>query len=250
MRTIQLLAVILSLFIFQSNLSAQSQPIKKNYVKLNLTGIPLGNYGVQVEHAMNRKISLALSGRVMPERGLPFKSKLLDAIEDDNQSSRDIIEGVKLSNYALTPEVKFYLGKGYGQGFYVSLFYRYAHFGLKEIPVNFDLDGGGKETINISGNLNGHSGGFLLGWQKTFANILTLDLWFIGPHKGTSSSSLSGTSAHTLSPAEQDEVRSALEDIDIPLFKVKAEVNSNSAKVKMDGPWLGIRSGITLGVRF
>lgn len=88
---------------------------KMNLVKTNVTGILLKNYSVQYERVFTKRFSASLSYRNMPEGGLPFRSFILDRMEQDDQEGRDIINNLLVSNYSITPEIRFYLGKkGYG----------------------------------------------------------------------------------------------------------------------------------------
>jgi hypothetical protein len=41
-----------------------------------------------------------------------------------------------------------------------------------------------------------------------------------------------------------------MEDIDISLTDKTVNVTSNSASLKFDGPWAGLRTGLSIGVRF
>lgn len=223
---------------------------KMNYIKLNLTAIPLNNYSLQYDRILNRRFSAALSGRLMPESSIPFKSAIIKKIDSDDQETIDIINGLKLNNFAITPEIKLYAGKGYGEGFYVSFFYRYSSFDLKGFPLEFDNDGGSETTLDLSGNLTSHTGGILLGLQKNIGKFLALDLWFLGPHAGAGKAKLTGISSSPLSAQEQQNVKDALDDIDIPLLKPSYEISADKVVVKADGPWAGLRMGISFGIRF
>lgn len=222
---------------------------KMNFLKVNLTALPLNNYSLQYERLLTKGIGVALSGRIMPESGLPFKSFLIDKFAED-QESEDIIHGLSLGNHAFTPEVKFYFGKGYGQGFYISLFYRYSEFKLRGMPIEYETEPDTYETLHLSGNLQSHTGGFMLGLQKNLGKVLVLDLWFFGPHAGKGTSILTGKSSSLLTADEQQALRESIDELEIPMLDKSVHVDANGAKVTLDGPWAGIRAGISLGVRF
>ena len=61
---------------------------------------------------------------------------------------------------------------------------------------------------------------------------------------------MNGITSRTLTPDEQEALRRELEDLDIPVVKYTTEVNANGGKVKVDGPWAGLRSGLSFGYRF
>jgi len=222
-----------------------------NLVKLNLTGILLKNYSLQYERVLNKKISVALQYRLMPETGIPFKSTVLKAVGDDDPDTKKIIEDFRLSNYAITPEVRFYLSrKGYGRGFYIAPFYRYASFTSNDLNVFYTDDNNADQSVKMSGRLTSNTGGILIGVQNDLGKHLILDISFFGPHYGGGKGNFKGTTSQPLTPDEQDDLREQLEDIDIPLTDKTVDVNANGASLKLDGPWGGYRFAISLGVRF
>lgn len=224
------------------------KPGKRNAIKVNLTGLPLNSYGIQLERAITRRTSLALGGRMMPEGGLPLRNTLLKYIDDEE--GKNMIDAVLLKNIAFTPEVKFYMGKGYGQGFYLSLFYRYSEFSVKGLAVDFESGGGTEKTLHLSGDLQSHTGGFLLGLQTSIAKVIVLDFWFLGPHAGQGRGTFAGVPVTPFSASEQESLREALEGMDIPLLDKRVQVDANRASMSLSGPWGGLRGGISLGVKF
>lgn len=260
MRKCTLILTLLTVFHFTGNtqvletgLDQDTQPVairKLNYVKLNLTSLAVKNIGLQYERILTRRTSVALSGRFMPGTSLPFKSFLVDKISDGDTETEKILNGLRMSNYAITPEVKFTLGKGYGQGFYISLFYRYSNFDITGFPVEYDSDLGHEKSIDVTGNLKAHTGGVLFGLQKNLGKFMVLDLWLLGPHAGGAKGTLIGFPDSPLTASEQQQVRESLEDIDIPLVDKTVFVDANHASLQLDGPWAGLRMGISLGVRF
>lgn len=221
-----------------------------NILKVNLTSLPLKQYALQYERVLNRKFSVALGVRVMPESTLPFKQAILDAVGDD-PDTRDVLETFRMSNLAITPEFRFYLSKrGYGRGFYLAPFYRYANYKTSQLEFDYDDGGGGTETINMTGKLTSNTGGLLLGAQWPLGKRLVLDWWILGPHYGAGNGLFTGVSTQTMTPAEQDDLRTQLEDIDIPLTNKTVVVTANGASLELDGPWGGIRAGFSLGIRF
>jgi hypothetical protein len=252
-----LLFALASLCLTQSK--AQSSPTsdepkgkteKLNFIKVNLTSIALKNYSVQYERALNRKISFAVAFRTMPSSSLPFKNAIVDAVGDDDPDTKKTVETFKMSNFAITPEVRFYMSKkGYGRGFYIAPFYRYAKY--KTNTLSFDYEGNSTSgTINLTGNLTTNTGGLLLGSQWALGKHLCLDWWILGPHYGSGSGEFVGTSSKPLTQEEQNDLRQSLEDLDIPLTDKTVSVNASGATFKLDGPWAGIRAGFSLGVRF
>lgn len=192
---------------------------------------------------------MAVSYRTMPSTSIPFKSLVLEAVGDD-QDTRDIIERTKLSNYAVTPEVRFYLGEGYGKGFYIAPFYRHVKFTTNEVPVSYTSGVSGTQTVTLSGDLTANTGGLLFGAQWLLGKHFCLDWWILGAHYGSGTGNFSGVPGTALNASQQQEIRQDLEDIDIPLTDKTVNVTANSVAVKLDGPFGGVRGGISIGFRF
>ncbi len=262
MKRLLILAVMLfSAVLFLNAQNVNSVPETKqqpqmNFVKLNITSVILKNYAIQYERVLTKRISVALSFRMMPSTSLPFKNKIINSMNNPDQQAIDAIESVKLNNIAITPEVRFYLGKkGYGRGFYIAPFYRFAKYGANNLDINFEDNSSGtpvNRTVVMSGNLNTHTGGLLFGVQWALGKHVALDWWILGPSFGVSSGSLLGVSNTVIPPDGQQEIRNTIDDIDIPMVKKTVSFSSDNKNVMIDltGPWAGIRSGILLGFKF
>lgn len=225
---------------------------KNNLVKVNLTSPILKNYSIQYERILNKRVSVALSGRLMPASTLPFKNAIRkEVIKEEDDLITDAFNQAKFSNYAITPEVRFYLGKkGYGQGFYIAPYYRFAKYNIEELRYTYeDLDQ--DISIQLSGNLKSHTGGFLIGAQWMLSNTLGLDWWILGPNIGGGKGHITGLSSEPIDPDIQQDIRESLEnDLDIPFTKTTVDVNANGANMRLSGPWAGVRAGLLLTFRF
>ncbi|MEO9005235.1 MAG: hypothetical protein ABI288_10880 [Ginsengibacter sp.] len=222
-----------------------------NVVKLNLTGLLLNNYALQYERVLNRKISVALQYRMMPETGIPFKSTILKQVGNDDPETKKLIDDFRMSNFAITPELRIYLSKkGYGRGFYIAPFYRYASFNSNDLNIFYTDDNNVDQSIKMSGKLTTNTAGLLMGVQSDLGKHVTLDISFFGPHYGAGKGDFTGTTSTPLSAEEQADLRQQLEDLDIPLTTTTVNVNANGASLKLDGPWAGYRFAISLGIRF
>lgn len=227
----------------------------KNLVKWNFAALALKNYSFQYERAIANKISVAVGVRMAPKSNVPFSSKLEDVIDDEDTWKS--IKDFKTGNFAITPEIRFYMGKGVFRGFYVAPFVRYAKYNA-EVPFNFEVEvtnGSNtvtrEEQINLSGDVTALTGGLLFGAQWKLSKLVYLDWWILGPNYGISKGNIAGKSANGFDADEQEALRDALKDLeDLPLVKVKSEVNAEGAKVDFDGPWGGLRSGLSIGFRF
>ncbi|MEY3245203.1 MAG: hypothetical protein RL253_359, partial [Bacteroidota bacterium] len=140
MKTLTLLLILF--FLAVQPISAQEikkdsiQKIDKNIAKFNLIGFSVNG---QYERILSKRVSIALSYKILPNGKFLFRG----LIPTNDPQARESLDNLTLSNSAITPEVRFYLGKkGYGQGFYLAPFFRNAKFGGKGIGIDFTLDNG------------------------------------------------------------------------------------------------------------
>jgi hypothetical protein len=188
---------------------------------------------------------------MMPETGLPFKSSILKLVDDNDADTKKIIDEFKMSNYAITPEVRLYLSKkGFGRGFYIAPFYRYASFTSNNLNVFYTDENNAEQSIKMSGKLTANTFGLAIGVQSALGKHVVLDLGLLGPHYGSGKGEFNGVSSHSLSAQEQQDLKDQLDGIDIPLTTKTVQINANNASLKLDGPWGGMRFTLGVGVRF
>lgn len=231
--------------------SPDNGKVPKNFIKTNITSIVIKNYSIQYERVLNKSISFSLSYRYMPNGSLPFKEQILKRVGTEDQNTIDAVNNLTIGNFAITPEIRFYLGKkGYGRGFYIAPFYRYAKYTAGNVAIDFETEQSQSRSIDLSGNITAHSGGILLGTQFAIAKYICVDLWMLGPHYGVSSGDMTGIPSPALTSQEQTDIRQNMEDMDIPMVKKTVEVSANKVAMIFDGPWAGLRVGISIGIRF
>ncbi|MDD2426388.1 MAG: DUF3575 domain-containing protein [Bacteroidales bacterium] len=223
----------------------------KNFIKTNLTSMLLKNFSLQYERALTKTISASVSYRFMPTTNVIFKDQISDYIDSEDENIQDIIDNANISNYAITPELRFYMGKkGYGRGFYIGTYYRYANFDFDNIHAEFETDEQATVNIVAAGNIKSHSAGILLGAQWALSRHLCLDWWIQGMHFGKASGIAEALPSPALTTEEQDAIRDELANLEIPETDITYEVSSNRVGMTLKGPWAGIRAGISLGIRF
>ncbi len=241
------------------NAFAQDEDVEpgRNILKTNLPGFALRNYNLTYERMLSKKTSFNLGFRSMPSGPVLFKDMIIGSIEDQGNSTnldaRQEVESIRMSNFALTPEIRFYAGKkGYGHGFYFSLFYRYARHELGNISVDYENNAGTTSTATLTGSLTSNTGGFMLGSQWVIGKRVVLDWWILGPHFGVGKGTLTGTNSTPISSADQSSLSTELEDVlsAVPFVKNVIDVDANGARVSLSGPWAGVRGGLCLGIRF
>lgn len=222
--------------------------VPKNILRVNLSSLVLKNYHVTYERALSRKISLSVSYRLMPKGSLPFK----DYFDNNVTGSSLQFNGIQVGNSAITPEMRFYLGKGNLKGFYLAAYARFATFDATT-PITYSSSGTGPsdKTGDFIGRVTSTSAGIMLGWQFNLSKKLVMDLQIIGGHFGSCSGNLALVSVIPLSAQEQTSLQSSLNDIKVEPFDIKTSVNANGANIQVTGPWAGIRgANIGIGFRF
>ena len=253
MKKTLLLFAVVTLLVCAVNAQSKKDTLNsKNIVKINLSSLALNNYSFQYERKIGSRVSLALGFRYMPESAIPFKSKIIDFVDDADTEKQ--LNNFKTGNYAITPELRWYISrKGAPRGFYIAPYARYAKY-TASVPFEFEVPTGTtpkKMTIDLAGDVTALTGGVLLGSQWRLSKLVYLDLWLLGPNYGTSNGNIDGTPKTTLSDMERDELRKALNDLEIPLTDKEVTVTKTSANIKLSGPWAGIRGlGFNLGFRF
>lgn len=71
-------------------------------------------------------------------------------------------------------------------------------------------------------------------------------------HYGFSSGNVVGRpkSGMPLSPEDQEYILEEVNGFDIPIIRYDVDADSKEVRVKIDGPWAGLRSGLSVGYRF
>ena len=232
-------------------ISPEKAKISKNFIKFNITSALIKNYSLQYERVLSRGISVALSFRVMPETTIPYSDKIIKWFDVTDPETQVVIKNSIIGNYAITPEIRFYTGKKkYGNGFYFSLFYRYGHYTANNVLIPYDTDRGEQVTLNTSGNVSAHTGGFMIGAQWALGKHICLDWWILGPQFGVSKGDMLSLSSGTLDPIDQQDIADSINNVDSPMFNKTVNVTADQVSMVFDGPWAGLRAGLSLGVKF
>jgi len=228
-----------------------SEKIPMNMVKVNLSALFLKTYSMQYERVLSRTVTMALSGGYTPETNLPYTDQIIKWSGATEPEEIELIENVLITNLTITPEIRFYTGKKrYGSGFYTSIFYRYGQHSFTNALIDYEGEDGEEGTLDCFGDATSHSGGIMIGAQWSLGKHVCLDWWIVGAHFGISSGNFEALSSLPLSEADQQEVEDRLNDIEIPMFEQQVTVTSSGAKMVFDGPWGGLRGGLSLGVKF
>ncbi|MCX8526290.1 DUF3575 domain-containing protein [Chryseobacterium formosus] len=222
---------------------------KMNIIKTNITGYAFRNINLSYERSINRWLAINVGFGTVAEGKVPFMNAFLS--DEDEKRFQNL--RIKATNFTIEP--RFYIGEGYGKGFYFAPYYRYSKVSTNTFDFTYDYSALGT-TIPIplkgNGDANGNSGGLMVGAQF-FLNKqhnLVLDFWIAGAHYGSGKGDFSLTSNVVLTPEMQAQLKREIENLDIPFVEYTVETNPNGARIKVDGPWAGFRSGFSLGYRF
>lgn len=247
-------AILLILcFLFSKSVAqnSQSTPVDKmNIIKTNVTAYAFRNINLSYERAITEWFSLNIGFGTMPEGKVPF----INAFLKDEDEKRFGNLRVKATSFTIEP--RFYIGEGYGKGFYIAPYYRFSDVSSNTFDFYYDYNGPNGITYQIplkgQGSTKGNSGGLMVGVQffLTKSQNLVLDLWIAGAHYGSGKGDFGMTSDYVLTPDMQAQLKKEIENMDIPFVNYTVETNANGAKIKVDGPWVGFRSGLSLGYRF
>lgn len=227
-----------------TNSIAHAQGDGKNMVKANLSAFALKGYSVQYERKLSHRFTAALNYSSIPFGTIAFQS----TFERYTEGTDINLGKLQLGTSIFTPEVRLYTGKqGAYHGFYLAPYARISNYKM-EVPVAFN-SALMERTALFTGTINNTTGGLMLGSQWSLSKKIYLDWWIVGASIGTAKGNLVATTP--LNPAEQQELRNQLENIDIPFTKIQYEVNSTGATVTTSGAMAGARGlGINLGFRF
>ena len=235
----------------------QKKNYPRNVVKFNLGSLLLfKNYNFVYERSLTPKISASLGYRTMPSTQLsqlPALEKAYNLAGEEEGTLEEDWNDLKASNQTFTAEFRFYGGRKPGpRGFYLGLYGRYATF---DVDYNYSYETDTKNyVIPIKSTAKGLGGGLYIGVQWLIRKRVALDWQILGGHWGKLTGDGSGTADLSLmTQQDKQNVASDLEDM-LPSVgdtnTVTANVNDNGVKLKIDGPFAGVRSGISLGISF
>lgn len=217
-----------------------------NEVKLNVFSLFLGNVSLQYERAFARRFSVGLGFRTGPERALPFASSAKNLFNDDTVAQK-MIDGARISNYAFTPELRCYFGKGTMSGFYLGLFGRFGKFNL-DVPftINDASYATGSEDVLLKGAYSYGGGGFQMGAKFNVSPRVSIDWFFFGPMVSYGKVSLEANG--DFSQLTSDGKGEIIEELGSSFGEVT--VDNNRIYVTRNLPVPGIRTGLSVGFRF
>ncbi|MBV7439924.1 DUF3575 domain-containing protein [Weeksellaceae bacterium TAE3-ERU29] len=223
------------------------QETKLNIVKTNVLAYAFRNLNVSYERVINQWFSISGGINYVPKGKIPF-------IEEFDFSNNDIenIRNANVSNVDITIEPRFYFGKGYGKGFYLTPYYRHSSINLDNIIIPFKDENDKDISLNMSGNTTANSVGLMIGsqWFLGEKQNWVLDWWIVGAHVGVAKVDFNGKTDRILTKKEQKDLEGSLNNFDVATVEYKAIVNENGGRLEGNGLWPGLRAGLAIGYRF
>jgi hypothetical protein len=228
----------------------------KTVLKMNVTSLLFKNYNFELERSLTRRIAAQVSYRTMGAKPLsqqPALRKGYSLAGEDDGALEDDWGNIAVANKTYTAGFRFYMGsKPSPRGFYLGVYGRYAKFN-----VNYDYT---YETdtrnylIPVAASAKGIGGGAYFGVQWLIAKRVALDYQIMGGHWGKlTGSGSSVTDLSELTTQDRQNVKGDLEAMlpDVGSTKyINADVSDNGVNLKIDGPFVGVRSGISVGISF
>ena len=102
----------------------------------------------------------------------------------------------------------------------------------------------------MEGSIKSNTFGLLIGAQWKLGKNFWLDWQILGPHYGSANGTITGKTNIALSTSERTSLENALKDIAIPFIRKNVVVNPTEAILNLQGPWAGLRTGVSLGFSF
>ncbi|HET9056075.1 MAG TPA: hypothetical protein VFN30_04425 [Chitinophagaceae bacterium] len=227
----------------------------RNVIKINLSSLTTSTFSFQYERALTSRVSLLLGVKFRPAAAIPFKSIIKHFLDTTSAKSfTDFVNNAKIESFAVTPEIRFYYGRGPSSGFYLAPFARFESNYLRPWQYTF-VSLGKPVLVDFTARQTGIGGGLQLGALFVLSDKISLDLWLAGPY--VFANKITVASKTDLSNNTEQELSDIRKDIEtfsndyLPGHTAKVTVTSNGAFVVAKGAALGIRTlGVAIGLRF
>lgn len=226
----------------------------RHIVKLNVPSLFVGTFSFQYEVFPVNWMSIGLGFKFTPERKMVFEDTVIDLIGDENDTDAldepltKFFDEFEFSGNAFTPEVRFYLGQGYGKGFYLGPFVRFDNYKFSSTYAFNTLED--SYLIDFEGKHKGFGYGLNIGTQFTIGRHFVIDT-SLGPYFSNIKIDFNSTSNYSLTDQEVEEFRDELNDFELPNGDTEITLTNNSAKVKLTSDnFFNLRFGLGVGYRF
>ena len=232
--------------VFQLNAQKEDKTAfdKSVVIKWSPASLAFGKIGLGSEFNFKKKKSITFN------IGIPAEKTLTAEIDGADRN-------LTMKTFSAMLGYRMYLGKKAMRGFYFEPYLKYLENDATT-NTNFNI-GTTSRPFLITSNYSGFGLGAQLGIQFVIAKRVVLDWYFLGPEANSSKHDLMAQETGSGFPWNSSEAQDAENEIknfvnDIPLLKDNLDVTVNAAsrnvKTNFQGFLPGIRSGISIGVRF
>jgi|SRR5690606_22996723 len=242
--------------ILLSQTNSFAQPVRENQknvqvVKMNLLALITRDFSFQYERQFASHFSAALGFRFQPYGNLPFRKTILDQVSNSGLATRDFINTAKVSNWAVTPELRYYFFKKKPlNGLYVGPYFRIGEYRLGGTYLFVD-DSGDVKPIVFKGKGMAWSVGIQVGAQWKLSEKISLDWWILGPQYGVMNTKLHADVDLTdLDYYEKKRLNVVLNGVSIGGNTMTSDIRDYSIDSKINLKFVGLRTGLSLGFVF
>jgi len=247
---------------------------QKNAVKLHLESLAFGAVNIAYERNLGPKVTAGINVGLFIPRDIPFYTPARDTAA--NYIDTKDLEN-NFSGLMITPELRFY-PKGNGKGFYMGGYLKYCNYKIgmsqtstyqlsddeyNNLDANADyyanVNHATKEidvTTNVDYKLGQLGAGLQLGVQWLIADRFVIDWGFIGlgynAFKATGELTIIDIPVNYSNYASEAESSINKELENFPIGNPKASVvgKNNSLKASVPFGMIGIRSFLSIGMKF
>lgn len=213
-------------------------------IKWSPASLAFGKIGLGSEFNFAKKKSITFN------IGIPAENTLTAEIDNVDRS-------LKMKTFSVMAGYRMYLGKKEMKGFYFEPYLKYLN---NEAVTNTDFDIGlTSRPFTITSEYSGVGIGAQLGVQFVIAKKIVIDWYFLGPEANSAKHKILAQETGNGLPWTNAEAQDAEDEInsfvnDIPLLRDNLDVTVNAAarnvRTDFNGFLPGIRSGISIGIRF
>ena len=229
---------------------ARAQSWGGNGIKLNLPSLFVKNISLQYERALGKHTSLCLGLRIEPSGSVPQKGIVEGYLDANDSIARRFINEARVSNWAITPEFRYYLGKKPQNGFYLAPYLRFGGYSGSWNYV-FTDDDGKVYDVGFKGHASVYSGGLMIGAQWHIARHFLIDWWIAGVSEGSVPVRLDVTTDLSgISDKDRQQVTDIINSAVIDGHHVTGTINNNGGYVSGTFGIPGLRAGLCFGVVF
>ncbi len=224
---------------------------QKTFIKTNILGLAVRNYTVEFERTLNKKFTVGVNIRYMPNGGIPLADRVGKYIDPTDVETLNALNNALISGSALSPEIRYYVGKkGFGKGFYLGGYFRSNTVKIDFLPFTVDDGSGNTRSVKTAGTFKTTGPGFLIGTQFNLGKKMVLDWQILGVQYSSTTATITANPNPSLTTTEQNDINSALQGFNIAPFSFTSSVSPTRVFLELKGKAPMVRTGLSLGFKF